>query len=340
MVKIGTNIALHTCGNCQATLQGPHCHLCGQPVKGLIRPLSGWFADFLDGVLQWDGRIPRTLGPLLVRPGFLTTEYIAGRRVRYVTPVRLFLFLVIMLFLAVNWLADIDEAIPVDAAMLAPASDDVERVRRIVAWLPEPQRQDVLDDALSPTLPTSVLTFNVGADDGERQPVRLSWLSDSLNARVEDALQRMNDNMQRAQRDPRAFVEQMLGVAPQALLLMLPLFALVLKLFYLFKRRLYMEHLLVALHSHAFLALALLAVIALDQIAGLLGAWPALARGAYGLIIAVWCWIPVNLFLAQKRIYGQGWTMTVLKFVVIGTIYLILLTAVSLLTFLASLLLW
>ena len=99
------------CGNCRTPLAGGHCYVCGQPVRGLIRPLAGWIADFFDSVFDWDGRLPRTLVPLLLRPGFLTTEYIAGRRVRYVTPVRLFLFLAIVLFFAVRLVADVGGAL-------------------------------------------------------------------------------------------------------------------------------------------------------------------------------------------------------------------------------------
>lgn len=327
------------CGNCQAMLAGPYCHQCGQPIKGLIRPLSGWFADFLDGVVQWDGRIPRTITPLLFRQGVLTREYIAGRRVRYVTPVRLFLFLIVILFLAVNWIADISGT-GVSPHTLAPAEQDVERVQQIVAWLPAAQRQAVLDDALSPSMPDNAISIELGAEDASPEPVHLSWLSDGLNAHLDQAVKRLKENVQRVNRDPQAFIEQMLSVAPQALIVMLPLFALLLKLFYLFKRRLYMEHLLVALHSHSFIALALLAIILLDALAGTVASWSWLASGLQWLITLLWLWIPLNLFLTQKRVYAEGWSLTSVKFLVIGSLYLVLLTAVSVLTVLLSLLLW
>src|SRR3546814_12600425 len=54
--------------------------------------------DCTDTVLSWDARLPRTLWPLLARPAFLTREYFAGRRVRYVSPVRLFVTLAIVTF--------------------------------------------------------------------------------------------------------------------------------------------------------------------------------------------------------------------------------------------------
>src|SRR5690606_7752881 len=78
------------CGNCSALLQGAHCHVCGQPTLGLVRHFSTIFGDFVDSAFNLDSRTLRTLFPLLFRPGFLTVEYFAGRRVRYVSPVRLF----------------------------------------------------------------------------------------------------------------------------------------------------------------------------------------------------------------------------------------------------------
>ena len=84
------------CRNCSTELLGPHCYACGQPVEGLVRPLGSLLGDVLDSVFDFDARIPRTLLPLFTKPGFLTTEYFAGRQVRYVTPVRLFFFLAII----------------------------------------------------------------------------------------------------------------------------------------------------------------------------------------------------------------------------------------------------
>ncbi|MER3547401.1 MAG: hypothetical protein C4338_07265, partial [Rhodanobacteraceae bacterium] len=86
------------CGNCGAPLYGEYCYQCGQPVKGLIRHLSGVLGDVFDTVLNIDSRVVRTLPALYFKPGFLTREYFAGRRVRYVTPFRLMFFLCLAAF--------------------------------------------------------------------------------------------------------------------------------------------------------------------------------------------------------------------------------------------------
>src|SRR6187399_3118800 len=82
--------AAHACANCGAPMHGPYCYACGQPEKGLIRQLASVMSDVLDTVFNIDSRVFRSMFPLYLRPGYLTLEYFAGRRVRYVTPFRLF----------------------------------------------------------------------------------------------------------------------------------------------------------------------------------------------------------------------------------------------------------
>lgn len=329
-----------TCGNCATPLLGPHCHRCGQPVKGLVRPLSGWFADLLDSALNWDGRLPRTLLPLLFRPGFLTREYLAGRRVRYVTPVRLFLVLAIALFLAVGLYGNLDLGSGGSSGNLAPASGDRERVTALVDWLPEPARTEVLAEAMDPPpAPVDTGAIQIGGwRDGD--PVRLSWLPDALNRQLQAAMERIAFNARRINEDPGPFLRELLSAAPTTLFFLLPLFAVVLKLVYLFSRRLYAEHLLVALHSHSFIALALMLAMALSALAGAWPDAPVLPRLLDVLAGIVLAWIPVNLFLTQKRVYGQGWLLTGVKFVFVAIVYQVLLMIGLLLTLLLSLLLW
>ena len=96
------------CQNCGELLLGEHCYACGQPTKGLVRHFSSIIGDFMDSVFELDSRILRTLGPLLFKPDHLSEEYFAGRRVRYVSPVRLFVFLSLFAFFAAQLSFDID----------------------------------------------------------------------------------------------------------------------------------------------------------------------------------------------------------------------------------------
>ena len=108
--------------------------------------------------------------------------------------------------------------------------------------------------------------------------------------------------------------------------MILPVFALLLKLFYLFKRRLYMEHLIVALHSHSYLCLTILLLVLVNRISTWTATWPMVPGLMSWLVFGLSVWIPIYLLIAQKRVYGQGWPMTVLKYFFIGTLYLVLLS--------------
>lgn len=362
-----------TCGNCGTPLLGPHCYACGQPVKGLVRHFSSLVGDFFDSVFDFDARTPRTLWPLFARPGYLTGEYFAGRRVRYVSPVRLFFFLAIVTFLFARLVVSFgDDAIRFDAGDndaigRATTVAEVEKQRDLaVAELREARRelQDTPAIGANPGLiaaetairkrageriaelreaeaaGTSVpeaadadadddemnFAFNGREWDPETNPIRVDWLPGFANDWLNGQVARTKRNVTRLKEEPDLYKDALLGAVPTALFVLLPLFALMLKLFYVFKRRLYMEHLIVALHSHAFLCLALLLMF----MAMALQRWLAPGSGFLHSLFtwieaALWVWMPLYLLLMQKRVYGQGWIMTLLKYSVLGICYLMLL---------------
>jgi hypothetical protein len=87
----------HACANCGARLQGPFCHACGQ--KGHLHGrLWHLVEEFAEGIAHFDGRLWRTLPLLAFNPGRLSREWRAGKRIRYVPPLHVFLFAVLLLF--------------------------------------------------------------------------------------------------------------------------------------------------------------------------------------------------------------------------------------------------
>src|ERR1700743_2278092 len=91
-----------------------------------------------------------------------------------------------------------------------------------------------------------------------------------------------------------------------------------------------MEHLIVSLHSHAFIFISLLGLMLLSFAREAIRPRVDLAADAIGFVqVAMWIWIPVYLLLMQKRVYRQGWPMTILKYWLIGSIYFWLLVVVA-----------
>lgn len=90
------------CANCQTALVGAYCHACGQKAH-LHDKLRHLVEEFAEGIAHFDGRLWRTLPLLALDPGRLSREWMAGRRVRYVAPLHVFLFAVFLLFLIPNF---------------------------------------------------------------------------------------------------------------------------------------------------------------------------------------------------------------------------------------------
>ena len=358
------------CRNCAAPLHGPHCYACGQPAKGLVRPLGNLFGDFMDSVFNIDTRVLRTIPPLFAKPGFLTTEYFAGRQVRYVTPVRLFFFLaIIAFFFAKLTTADLGrDAIRMDdtdrndrvGSALTVAGVERERDARLAslaeakkemagtpaaAGIPgieagERQVSETASERIrqlreaeakgEPPPPPIQDSFNIKFNgerwDAEKNPVD-TWLPAFADRWFDKQLARAKGNVARLKQDPGTFKDAVLSAVPTTLFVLVPIFALMLKLAFVFKRRLYMEHLVVALHSHAFLCLDLLLVLLVRALEGWVAPNPGALATVFGWIEGLLIlWMPIYLLLMQKRVYAQGWPMTLLKYWLLGTCYSVLLS--------------
>lgn len=378
---------LLVCGNCGTELLGETCYRCGQPTKGLVRQFSSIMGDFLDTVLNIDTRVFRTIGPLIYKPGFLTQEYFSGRRIRYVSPVRLFFFLAVLTFLLAQFSLpdDMGPDNKTDVVQVnggdnkigkAKTIEDVEKIRKdalrelaeakketgaipMVGAALERAKTEVnlkadkriaeLKGEMTPEMPAKLeqakpetatsadqsdpdidegghISFNGEIWDSEKNPIKVSWLPDSVNKWFNSLAQRAENNGKRVNKDPKVIIEALLSALPMTLFLMLPVFALLLKIMFIFKRRLYMEHLIVALHSHAFLMLSILLLILFNDLSAWFAssAWVTVPCGI--LTAVLWIWMPIYLFLMQKRVYQQGWILTFIKYTVIGNLHIILLT--------------
>lgn len=337
------------CGNCGSLLKGPWCHRCGQEAHDPMQRFRGALRDLLEHVLHFDGRLWRTLLPLYFRPGFLTRDYLAGRRVRYVAPLRLMFFLAVIAFFVlrlnvetgplqigaadtgryaaahsaagVERLHQIERA-RIDAALRKPDLPAPARVLLQTArWQDDAAADRRLAELGAPMPAASSANARPDAVQARRGPrsipadTRASWLLGHLRGRLQAGL-----------RDPRRWLLGVLHLLPQTMLVLLPLFALVLKLVLYGSRRLYMEHLLVALHSHAFVFLDLIVLVALDALQTLARPqWPALAAILGGVATLAGWWLLIYPLLMQKRVYGQRWGGAIVAYLGIGLIYSLML---------------
>jgi hypothetical protein len=93
------------CSNCNTQLSGPFCPECGQKNVDLGRPFLELLAEVVREAFDVDGRAWRTIKTLFASPGLLTAEFLAGKRKKYTTPLRLYLFISVGFFILIAWIA-------------------------------------------------------------------------------------------------------------------------------------------------------------------------------------------------------------------------------------------
>lgn len=289
------------CRNCGALAPAVYCPSCGQETQLALPTARQFVKDAAGRYVAIDGRLWRTLGALMFRPGFLTREYLAGRRRRYVRPARLFLVLSIAMFALFRILVDVPRL--GDSGLVRFDAPDEAMPRASAPPSPTPAPESAAPALRLPSL---------SVDD------KANVVVDGPSGVVTDALRRRVDRFNAMSRDDK--VEQLvLGAVrygPYAMVVLLPAFALLLKLLYLgrtrrypLRPRRYSEHLVFAAHDLAFLfvVVMLLAVIPWQPVRVALVLW--------GLVYALW---------AMKVVYGGRWSGVLARAAVLGVSYFVL----------------
>src|SRR5690606_17060731 len=255
------------CDNCHTVLHGAFCHQCGQEKKSYIRNVSGVVTEFFGEFSNWDTRVWQTLIPLWFRPGFLSRRYVAGHRVPYVPPLRLYLFTSIIAFLI---FARLVPDVPVTV------NPDGEQLANVVS-----QTKGTLSDVMAD------IKRDVEQEKQQKQEQKsldssIIFLSDSAQAEFDKKLEALIAN-------PKLAINKFFSLAPQMMFLLLPLFALLLKLLYIRSDRYYMEHLIVALHSHSFILQMSALYLGLNAVSAV-ASWPWLAdiSGFLASVTLIW----------------------------------------------------
>ena len=125
--------------------------------------------------------------------------------------------------------------------------------------------------------------------------------------------------------DTPSFGRALFQNIPKMMFIFLPLIAAAMYVLYLGSGRYYVEHLLFVVHFHAFFFLGGLVILLAERAAGLApGTSVAAGLKVVGnlLIAAFSIYVPVYLFIAMRRVYGQGRFVTLLKYSALGIAYL------------------
>ena len=328
---------------CGTRLRGQYCGSCGQRSRSRLISIWQLLKEAFGDLLELDSRLWKTIIPLLVRPGQLTRDYLEGRRARYMPPFRTYLVLSLIFFVVAFFdphkdlsfffeaeppptpeeIAAIEEKKKASAEKKQAERDAaVEKLRALEAeGKIDPKVLEELEDD------QGGLSINFGGDDdddaffGDCSKASISgdedfpeWLQKRFtDDRVREICERNN------RRGIDNFQDAIVDKIPIALIVLLPLMALVLKILYPLSRRYFVEHLLFFVHFHAFFFLILTLQVLFNSLMSSL----AFASDAGTLVIvAASFYIPVYLYKAMRRVYGQGHLITIFKYLILLITYL------------------
>src|SRR3984893_11402333 len=264
------------CKNCGAALMGRFCVSCSQAADVHVPTTLELIHELLEGLTHSDSRLWRTLTLLWFKPGKLTQEFIAGRRIAYLPPFRLYLILSIVFFLIASVTHSRGEVIKFD--------DDSKRVS------------------------------TPAAGPAAAQEARCQHISADAVGGHADLAKRMQHACEVIVRDNGdSFLHIAIGTMSKAMFIFLPLIAFLHMLLYWRPRYRYAEHLLFFVHVHAFYFSAAIVEVCAILAAG---SWPKLAGMADFLQTVLSWYLAIYTLFAMRRVFQSGWIGTVFKAVV------------------------
>lgn len=336
------------CLNCGAPVQGRYCIDCGQTTDTHVPTLAEVIGDAITSIFNLDSRLWRTVLTLFFHPGRLTEDFLAGKRARYVPPLRLYLVISVLLFLITSLVPDFDEdefefpqgsMTDEQAAEIEAAIDAAAQARAEAAGAPpELATADAGED------PDVDLDLSRGVDFERREDGTLTMIDADGNSVDLDDDYDCNVDLpgvepgnviagafkeaceRGAADDFRSILDAFVDNIPLLAFLVIPVMAVVFKVFYLFSRRNYLAHLVFLCHTHAFTFLLVVVLVMLDIFGDLVASMKTPTSVLGGVLFLLY--MPAYYFLAMRRVYGQGRLFTFAKQLALTFVYLLATTLV------------
>ena len=310
------------CANCQAPLGGEYCPACGQRDEPHLHSVAHFFAEAFESITHADSRLWRTLWFLLAKPGRLTLEFFQGHRVSYLPPFRLYLVISLVFFLVAtpeDGTVNVNIDGPTTAEKILAMNEVAEALENELAHTPGAAQA-------AASIRSQVAAEEAGLEDGGKAKEIAGVQQQNFISEFCGGFKAADPKAGPGYDKLRAFCsksgaertqqigEAMMHNIPRAMFVFLPLLALVMKILYWRPKRYYVEHLLLLVHNHAFVFLALSIVYLLQMI-------PKVGEYLGWLEFATWCYIVWYIFHAMRVYYAQSRALTLGKYVTMGLAY-------------------
>jgi len=322
--------------NCNASLHGLYCHVCGQ--ENVEPKQSAWHlvSHFFYDITHFDGKFFTTVKDLLVKPGFLSREFISGKRISYLHPIRMYVFTSAIFFIIFFSLYDvkhltesnnfvvngkgIDGAKKQALANAKSKEDSIEIERAFSGFKNSPSQgstessvksrnRSVVNFGKSNEQYTSVREYD-SVQHALPDSLRDGWFRKIFQRKAVALNEKYKENTKEFFAD---WGEAFFHNFPKLLFISLPLFALLLKLLYVRRKQFYYaDHGIFAIHLYIYSFIALLFIFLIKYVKDVSSwswvTWISVAISLYSLYY---------FYKAMRFFYQQGGFKTFAKYVIL-----------------------
>lgn len=249
------------CLNCGHLVDDRFCSHCGQENIEVREPALGMIIHAAADYFHFEHRFFKTFKPLLFKPGFLSKEYISGKRESYINPIRLYIFISIVFFIVV--FANTNKSTGSDSNHLSEEQiQELPENTKENNFILKPDPGSIFSSVVGTVLHWQITDSTISAYEKRQSALPEVEKDGALKSTfIKKHLLLKNSPEQREK-----FTEQLRHNFPKIMFFLLPIFALILKLVYLHKKKYYYEHFIYSLHVHSAIFLAILFVLLLKWI--------------------------------------------------------------------------
>ncbi|WP_316820175.1 DUF3667 domain-containing protein [Pedobacter gandavensis] len=313
------------CLNCGHQVEAHFCSYCGQENIIVKEDALHMVVHAVSDYFHFESKFFGTIKPLLFQPGVLTQKYVEGKRATYLHPIKLYIFISIVFFLVALSGNDKKEKVEKKATTAAHSTEtnpslNIGNVGIIGSIKKKAEEAKRIND--SSEKKGGALQWNMSSDSTIEayQKRQVSLAKKDRDGYFTRYFIKKSIKINRSKEGGEKLEEGLLHNIPKLMFLLLPLFALLLKLVYFNKKKYYFEHLIYSFHVHSAIFLVVLISTLITWVVGFV----------YDIsqVTFVLCFFYITWYIYQslRTFYGDRIWVTILKYFLLITCYTIVMT--------------
>jgi hypothetical protein len=302
------------CQNCGQTVKQKYCPNCGQKNTETRQPFVHLVGHFVEDLTHYDSGFWKTIKYLLFRPGFLTTEYLIGKRQLYVPPVKLYIFISFIAFLLPGLVPEStyvqEDPENISINFESPShieSTDQNEEYESFGWLPSFNKQEGKKTRLINPVPYTSIRQLDSIESLKPDSLKMNFIHYKAAKKL-ITLYEHNSSEQVNEK----FWEAAPHNVTKALFIYMPLFAFWLWLFHGKKRWYFFDHSIFTLHYFSFLLLTSSLLITLFKIAYFSGSRYFIVACVVMLFVLL-LWQIYYFYRSHSKMYYEKWYINFIK---------------------------